>query len=147
MSIRIGSFWDAVNKTESCWLWLRYKNDNGYGVFSDNGKLILAHRYSYELLVGPVPDGKELHHKCETPGCVNPEHLEPLTHQENVLLGHGPSAQNARKTECKAGHPYTKFGYIYEWNGKKMRRCSECMRLKNKSGRRSGGRLYGRQSF
>src|SRR6267142_2806044 len=104
MSAPIVDFWNAVRKTETCWLWTRYTNKNGYGVFNSNGTIVLAHRHSYELLNGPVPEGKELHHKCETPRCVNPEHLEPLTHKENVLLGRGPSAQNARKVSCKAGH-------------------------------------------
>lgn len=70
-----------------CWLWLGARDDNGYGrVYHPVLKrAVLAHRYFYELHVGEPPD--TLDHLCRTPGCVNPDHLEPVTRQENVRRG------------------------------------------------------------
>lgn len=86
-----------------CWQWLG-KLDNGYGRFWLQGKLKLAHRIAWEQVNGPVPDKKHLDHLCRNRGCVNPDHLEPVTIGENVLRGEGYSAINARKTHCKNGH-------------------------------------------
>lgn len=70
----------------SCWIWTGARNRGGYGVVgvgrrSEGTKL--AHRLSYEIHVGLIPDGLHLDHLCVTPACVNPEHLEPVTQQEN----------------------------------------------------------------
>jgi hypothetical protein len=62
------------------------------------------HRYAYEALVGPIPDGKQIDHLCRNRACCNPEHLEPVTIQENIRRGEGPQAINARKTHCIRGH-------------------------------------------
>lgn len=69
-------------------------------------RLALGHILAYEALVGPVPNGLELDHQCNVRSCVNPKHLEPKTHRENVLRGQSPSAIAATKTHCPAGHPY-----------------------------------------
>lgn len=64
-----------------CWAW---RNDlTTYGTVNAVGRPMRAHRYVYDVLVGPVPDGHHLHHKCQNPGCVNPDHLEPLTPSEH----------------------------------------------------------------
>lgn len=69
-------FWAKVEKTDSCWLWTAARNTTGYGMASWKGKKnIVAHRLAYELLVGPIPVGKLALHKCDTPHCVNPDHL------------------------------------------------------------------------
>jgi HNH endonuclease len=79
-----------------CWNWLGYKRD-GYGsAHRDDGRTVIAHRYVYELLVGPVPAGLELDHLCRNRPCVNPEHLEPVTRQEN--------RRRATYTTCRRGH-------------------------------------------
>ena len=83
-----------------CWLWTGYVSPSGYGVIGDQ----LAHRLFYESLVGVVPDGLELDHLCRVTCCVNPSHLEPVTHRENMLRGISPTAQNAVKTHCNRGH-------------------------------------------
>lgn len=71
-----------------CWLWLGATNSNGYGQIREkvDGKwtMLLVHRVSYELLVGPIPEGLNLLHSCDTPNCCNPEHLRPGTHLENM---------------------------------------------------------------
>lgn len=67
-----------------CWLWTAHRNADGYGVFRFDGQMGGAHRFAYRLLVGPVPDGMELDHLCRMRHCVNPEHMEIVTHAENV---------------------------------------------------------------
>lgn len=89
-------FLRKVDKTDSCWLWTAYVNDDGYGMFRDNGRLLSAHVWSYEHEHGPVPDGLELDHTCRVRACVNPAHLEPVTHAENVRRGNMTSIVRAR---------------------------------------------------
>lgn len=75
-------FWEKVDKTDSCWLWTGSKRSKGYGafVYQKDGEVVQgrAHRYSWELHNGPIPDGLCVLHDCPTgdnPACVNPEHL------------------------------------------------------------------------
>ncbi len=76
-----------------CWLWLGELNSAGYGRISQGNNKIgkrvrsLAHRVSYELAKGPVPEGFDLDHLCRVPCCINPDHLEPVTRSENNRRG------------------------------------------------------------
>lgn|SRR3990167_459892 len=98
-------FWAKVDKTEGCWLWTGAKS-RGYGQMGVRGKLVQAHRYAYESLVGLIPTGLELDHLCRNHACVNPLHLEAVTHRENLLRGIGMIAHNMKVTHCPQGHPY-----------------------------------------
>lgn len=109
-----------------CWLWTARINNRGYGEYSLSGQRKLAHRASYELLVGPIPDGHELDHLCRTPRCVNPAHLEPVTHLENM----GRSV-TATKTHCKNGHEFDAENTRLDRNG--HRRCRACRTIASRN--------------
>lgn len=95
-------FWAKVDTSSDCWLWTGSDNGLGYGQFYlTGGKKTYAHRYGYQLLVGDVPAGTELDHLCETPRCVNPAHLEPVTHRTNMLRGsRNVFARHYRGEDC-----------------------------------------------
>lgn len=77
-------FWRHVQKTDGCWCWTAALNrENGYGRFKVHGKMVGAHRFSYMLSYGPIPEGLVICHKCDNPPCVRPDHLFPGTHKDN----------------------------------------------------------------
>ena len=89
-----------------CLLWLGKYHSQGYGRLCINGKDHFAHRYSFNLMKGKIPDGLELDHLCRVRCCVNPDHLEPVTKSKNYRRGFAPAAINARKTHCIKDHPF-----------------------------------------
>lgn len=123
-----------VLEDTGCWVWMGAAASNGYGSIHVDGRTRSAHKFAYELLVGPVPAGLTLDHLCHTadptcPGgqrcwhrlCVNPAHLEPVTMAEN--LDRSP-AFGANKTECPDGHPLTEANTCR--NSKGQRYCRAC---------------------
>ena len=116
-------FWSKVDKTDSCWLWTACKNRKGYGHFSvggRSGRPHLAHRMSYEFLIGPIPQGLTIDHLCKNKACVNPEHLEAVPNAVNT-----GRSDRATKTECVHGHIYAKDGVSTH---NKKRYCLGCKR-------------------
>ena len=108
-----------------CWIWGGALNSGGYGVFRlSGGSMYRVHRYAYELLVGPIPEGLELDHECRMRPCCNPAHLKPKTQKENTLLGVGFAAKNARKEACPKGHPYDEANTYVTAKG--HRQCQVC---------------------
>lgn len=83
-------FWGKVEKTDGCWLWSAGRDSGGYGSFYLNGRDTKAHRVSYELLVGPIPSGMDIDHRCFNRGCVNPAHLRAVTRKQNIENHQGP---------------------------------------------------------
>lgn len=117
----------AITDPAECWEWTAGKRSHkGYGGF--NGKHY-AHRFAYELAVGPIPDGLTLDHLCRNRLCVNPDHLEPVTARENTLRGESPNVVTARTGVCKRGHSMDD-AYI-ERDG--SRQCRHCHNLRQRS--------------
>src|SRR5688500_12459342 len=104
-------FESKMLKTEACWLWQGPINRKGYGTFQiktplGNWQPEYAHRVAYGLYKGPIPFGLSIDHLCSNRSCVNPEHLEAVTQQVNLLRGKTLQARNLAKTHCPKGHPY-----------------------------------------
>lgn len=119
---RFNNLWIS-DKEMNCWLWLGGLDKDGYGHFKVNKKTIQAHRFSYEHHKGPIPDGLVIDHLCRNPSCVNPEHLEAVTHKENLNRG---IHRNSIKTHCKNNHKFTPENTHVDKNG--WRYCRECRR-------------------
>lgn len=126
-------FWKYVDKHESgCWLWTGSLNKWGYGQLyagTVDGKRLpplLAHRLSYQINVGPIPEGLDVDHVCRVRSCVSPLHLEPVTRRTNLIRGVGFVSVNAKKTQCVNGHPFDALNTAITKNG--WRRCKACNR-------------------
>ena len=134
-------FWSKVDVLGDCWEWLGYRADNGYGRFVLGGRgaaMEGAHCVAYTLTVGPVPAGLELDHLCRNRGCVNPAHLEPVTHVENVRRGIAGEVNGARQrgvTHCPQGHEYdeenTRWGA--KGSGRWSRSCKACAKARRET--------------
>lgn len=125
-------FWSKVyidTTGHGCWEWMDTPHHTGYGHMRVGNSKIMAHRLSYALNVGEIPQGLHLDHGCRNRSCVRPDHLEPVTNRENILRGTGPSAMNAQKTLCPNGHKYD-----MEEKGRHgtARRCGTCRRESNR---------------
>lgn len=129
-------FWSKVMvypTPDACWEWQASKNKKGYGRFALAREVKLAHRLSYEAVLGPVPSGLQLDHLCRTPSCVRPDHLEPVSSRVNTMRGQGVAAEFARRTHCGKGHEYTPENLI---PGVGHRQCRACFRIKDRDRKR-----------
>jgi hypothetical protein len=119
-------FWKHVTKTSTCWLWTGAKTRGGYGHFKVGERTIRAARFSYELHRWPIPFGLMIDHLCRVTACVNPDHLELVTHRENMRR------VVAARTACPHGHAYTEQN-THWYRG--FRTCRTCHRLNERKRR------------
>jgi len=132
-----------IDRRTGCWLWTGHLEECGYGKFfaAVFGRHVSAHRFVYAWLVAPIPlDGTEIDHVCRRRHCVNPMHLEAVTHDENM--------RRARRAFCRSDHP---CGYVTRPSGERV--CLMCESIRSIRYRRALGmkprafRTHHRQSF
>lgn len=118
---------DTANSS-GCWL-AQPRDGRGYST-APGGEY--GHRYTYSLFIGPIPAGADIDHLCRVPRCVNPAHLEAVTHRENILRSPiAIAAVNSRKTECFRGHSLAN-PYIRKDGS---RNCRECRAMRYRAKR------------
>lgn len=125
----VDRFWPNVEKTDDCWIWTGRRAGSGspYGnITTGRTASVYAHRFSYELHRGEIPDGLEIDHLCFNTLCVNPDHLEAVTHRENMRRGRHFIGEKARQTHCVNGHPFDEQNTRRRKNG--TRQCRACAR-------------------
>ncbi len=118
-------FWRKVSiNLSGCWTWTAGVGSTGYGKFgvAHGNPPQYAHRYSYELNVGSIPDGMVIDHLCENKLCVRPDHLQPVTSAINT--------RRSLKTECPRGHAYVDSNLYISPDGRRF--CHTCIRLRTK---------------
>ena len=126
-------FWDMVEgppDSDVCWVWKGSIRKGGYGRFRlTHTRETRAHQFAYELMEGPIPEGFEPDHLCRNPRCVNPAHIEIVTHEVNMFRSRGFH----RRTYCQRGHPFDQVNTFVYRSGK--RGCRTCAQLRrNKHG-------------
>jgi hypothetical protein len=116
-------------RPDGCWLWtgslMNPSASDSYGVATHRElptRRTVAHRAVYEHEVGPIPAGLQLDHLCRVRCCVNPEHLEPVTQQENIARQPNIIAKKAL-THCPQGHPYDDENTDLRTSGRRCRTC------------------------
>lgn len=119
----------TIDPATGCWLWHGAIGGTGYAHARIDGRTQPVHRVIYELLVGPIPSGLQIDHLCRVRHCVNPDHLEPVTHAENWRRGEGGAPQQqAAMTHCMYGHPLDEAN-TYRYHG--HRQCRACKKLRS----------------
>lgn len=122
----------SVRKEESCWTWTGASTTGGYGQLKVRSQRLLAHRFSYVIHHGAIPEGMEIDHTCSNPKCVNPDHLEPVTAKENtqrtIDRGRNPKVE---QTHCVNGHAFDAENTYVKPNGR--RACKSCARARTKA--------------
>jgi hypothetical protein len=126
-------FWAKIRKADDgCWYWMGANNGVGYGTFWVKwGQRVYAHRYSFEMAKGPIPESMVLDHLCRHPACVNPDHLEAVPPWVNSRRGLTVPATNVAKTTCPRGHEYDA---VKSYKGRPLRYCKRCQNIRNRVG-------------
>ena len=132
----------SINPDTGCWIWTGFIHPNGYGRFWFQGRPQQAHQVAYLLLKGPMPNGLELDHACHNgtncsggPSCphrrcVNPQHLEAVSHLVNMQNGNG-NWRTTRITQCPEGHTYAGDNLYVQPN--RQRVCRTCKRKRQRN--------------
>lgn len=144
-------FWAKVDKdaavqphmATNCWEWTAYRRPNSYGLFKLHGKYgrrVHAHRWAWEELHGPILNDLEIDHVCRNPLCVRPDHLDLVTHQENVRRAL-PYRRDMKRTHCVLrGHEFTEEN-TYIWGNN--RSCKKCRFIRESTKRSMRKTLIG----
>lgn len=121
----------CIIQANGCWIWQGAATSLGYGQITvgvrkdGTRRTVYVHKAAWEAIHGPVPKGRELDHfRCDTPACANPEHVRPVTHQENILRADGPTSTNKAKTHCIHDHPFDEANTYVRRDG--SRYCRAC---------------------
>lgn len=116
-------FWPKIREdANGCWLWTASIGTHGYGLIGVDGRTSLAHRVSYELIRAEIPADLEIDHLCRVRRCVNPWHLEAVSHAENMRRA------GLAKTHCPQGHEYTPDN-LAQWTTGRI--CRTCRKARN----------------
>jgi hypothetical protein len=128
--------------------WFCGPNPKHYGQYRINGRIVSAHRFVYELLIGPIPQGLQIDHLCRQRSCINPAHLEAVPPKENIrrglsgYFGDKHKGKGGRpwmaRTHCKHDHPFEGYNLIINWRGERV--CRACY---NASRRRIYAKKHG----
>lgn len=125
-------FWSKVRQGNGlppdgwCWIWTGAKDRLGYGRFAGfSRKPTAAYRVAYEMMVAKIPSGYEIDHGCRVPSCVNPSHLQVVTHKTNMARAIGtPQDLRRRQTHCVNGHPFSGNNLYFRTKGGRL--CKQC---------------------
>jgi len=134
----VDRFIEKVHFADSCWRWTGWVDCHGYGKFYTGGhpKDAMAHRFAWETFVGPIPPGHELDHVfaagCDHRDCVNPDHLEPVTHLENMRR-----SAARQQNHCKRGHEFTSQNTRINPNGRRSCRACDAVHRQTQRNRRN----------
>lgn len=113
------------NRETGCWQWIAGNyNRYGYGSFRLDGRSRQTHQLAYLWFTGTIPDGYEIDHTCRNTGCCNPDHLEAVTHIENVRRGR-VGKERRERTHCRKGHPYSPENTYHHPQGYRI--CRVCL--------------------
>ena len=125
-------YWALIDvRPSGCWEWMGTKiekgKSRGYGYFYIGGRNVRVVRWAYEYMIGPIPEGLELDHTCRNRPCVNPWHMEPITHADNCRRG------SAKKAFCIKGHALKHPNlYVKVSHGCRGFECRECALARSK---------------
>lgn len=124
-----------IQITKDCWEWTGAHTSGGYAHAIFDGKNVSVHRWMYEFLTQPIAKDLHIDHLCRNRGCVNPDHMEPVTPRENVIRGDSPALaaiKQLSKTHCPQGHEYNNENtYVHPIT--RGRNCKECRRIRGRN--------------
>lgn len=133
-----------IDPVTGCWNWTAARGDHGYGTIGETvapmkRKTLLAHRLSYEMHKGPIPEGLVVDHICNNRGCVNPDHLQAITNLENINRSPSPEVQRRLANRCIRGHDLTDPEILYIRPDTGRRQCKACILIRDEAARRRAG--------
>lgn len=124
-----------VEDDQGCWNWIGPLVPAGYGRFNYLGQAHLAHRWAYEMLIRPIPEGLVVDHLCRNRQCCRPAHLDIVDTRTNLARGMSPTFIAVRTNRCKRDHELTEDNVYRRPGNPKQRFCRECQRIRQQARR------------